>query len=78
MTNILNEYKDFLEVELISKQLGILRKEPRIKVFHDRADFTGNNDDETFKNREYDMVGFENQHVEREVEAELLKQKFNL
>lgn len=65
-------------VEMIAKQLGILRKEPRIKVFHDRADFTGNNNDETFKNREYVMERFADQHAERTVEAELLKQKFNL
>lgn len=59
----------------IAQHLGIFKFVP-IYVIHDRADMTGNNDDETYREGKsgYDLERFDQQHGERMEDAAKIKE----
>lgn len=59
--------------EEIGKMLGILTHVPTLNILHDRADLTGNNNDQVYQERVYDSANFYSMEMKTQREHDAAK-----
>lgn len=57
-------------VEVVAKQLGVVEPVP-IRILHDRVDLTGNNDDETARERQFTTAEFFGPLIQSQIQADI-------